>query len=68
MSIVSPVAGIPQSTGVMIALAARRTEQAKAVVEDMTVPLTPGAAFYMAQHKPEQVGFDVRSLLIMQSS
>lgn len=68
MNIVSPVVGIPQSTGVMIALAAQRTEEAKTTVKDMTVPLSQGAAHFMAQHKPEQVGFDVRSLLIMQGS
>lgn len=67
MNIVSPVVGIPQSTGVMISLAAQRTE-ARTTVKDMTIPLTQGAAFFMAQHKPEQVGFDVRSLLIMQGS
>ncbi len=68
MNIVSPVVGIPQSTGVMISLAAQRTEEARTTVKDMTIPLTQGAAFFMAQHKPEQVGFDVRSLLIMQGS
>lgn len=68
MNIVSPVAGIPQSTSVMMALAAGRVEEAAKTVKDMTVPLSPGAAAFMAQHKPEQVGFEVRSLLIMQGS
>lgn len=62
----SPVAGIPQSTGVMRALATQRTQDATPTAKDMTIPLSPGAAFFMAQHKPNQVGFDVQTLLLLQ--